>query len=89
MKMIITALMWGVQLLAVLCSTANALVAGMLPKSVDNLEILRIAASIAEEVLVDLREDAFRLDVAGAVLAARAVLHAAGQADLVLRRDTR
>ena len=70
-------------------AAANALEAGMLPCSADEREILRIAASIAEGIPADLREAVFRLDEAGAVLAARAVLHAAGHADLVIRRDAR
>jgi hypothetical protein len=59
-------------------AAASALEAGALPCSPGEREILRIAAGIAEGIPVDLREAAFRLDVAGAGLAASAILHAAG-----------
>jgi hypothetical protein len=68
---------------------AAALEAGALPCSPGEREILRIAASIAEGIPVDLREAAFRLDEAAAAVAARAVLHAAGHRDLVIGRDAR
>ena len=59
-------------------AAASALEAGALPCSPGEREILRIAAGIAEGIPVDLREAAFRLDAAGAGLAASAILHAAG-----------
>ena len=54
----------------------------MLPCSGGEGRVLRIAASIAEGVPVDLREAATGLDVNNAALAAAAVLHAAGHRDL-------
>ena len=62
-------------------AAARALGAGMLPCSGEG-RVLRIAASIAEGVPVDLREAATGLDVNNAALAAAAVLHAAGHRDL-------
>jgi hypothetical protein len=70
-------------------AAAAALEAGTLPCSPGEREILRIAASIAEGIPVDLRGAAFRLDEAAAVLAARAVLHAAGHRELLTGRDAR
>jgi hypothetical protein len=55
--------------------------AGALPCSGEG-RVLRIAASIAEGVPVDLREAVTGLDENNAVLAAAAVLHAAGHRDL-------
>jgi hypothetical protein len=63
-------------------AAAGALEAGELPCSGGEGRILRIAASIAEGVPVDLREAACGLDEGNAVLAAVAVLHAAGHPDL-------
>jgi len=57
---------------------AHALGAGMLPCSGGEGRVLRIAASIAEGVPVDLREAVTGLDENNAALAAAAVLHAAG-----------
>jgi hypothetical protein len=62
-------------------AAASALEAGALPCSPGEREILRIAASIAEGIPVDLREAAFGLDEANASLVAAAVLHAAGHRD--------
>jgi hypothetical protein len=59
-------------------AASSALEAGLLPCSPGEREILRIAASVAEGIPVDLREAAFRLDAAGADLAASAIVHAAG-----------
>ena len=55
---------------------------GVLPCSGGEGRVLRIAASIAGGVPVDLREAVTGLDEANAVLAAAAVLHAAGHRDL-------
>ena len=59
-----------------------ALEAGRLPCSGGEGRMLRIAASIGEGVPVDLREAVTGLDENNAVLAAAAVLHAAGRRDL-------
>jgi len=59
-------------------AAASALEAGMLPCSGGEGRVLRIAASLAEGVPVDLREAVTGLDEVNAVLAARAVCHAAG-----------
>jgi len=59
-----------------------ALEAGVLPCSGGEGRVLRIAASIGEGVPVDLREAVTGLDENNAVLAAAAVLHAAGRRDL-------
>jgi hypothetical protein len=67
-------------------AAASALEAGALPCPPGEREILRIAASIAEGIPVDLREAAFRLDGADASLVAAAVLHAAGHRDLLIGR---
>jgi hypothetical protein len=63
-------------------AAAGALEAGVLPCSGGEGRMLRIAVSIAEGVLVDLREAVTGLDERNAVLAAAAVLHAAGHRDL-------
>jgi hypothetical protein len=55
-----------------------ALEAGRLPCSSSEGQVLRLAASFGEGVPVDLREAVCGLDGANAMLAARAVLHAAG-----------
>jgi len=71
-------------------AAAGALAAGALPCSGGEGRVLRIAASIAEGVPVDLREAVTGLDENNAVLAAAAVLHAAGHRDLhVAARDER
>ena len=56
--------------------------AGVLPCSGGEGQVLRIAASIAEGVPVDLREAVTGLDESNVVLAASAVLHAAGHRSL-------
>ena len=61
---------------------AGALEAGALPCSGGEGRVLRIAASIAAGVPVDLREAVTGLDENNAMLAAAAVLHAAGCRDL-------
>ena len=63
-------------------AAACALEAGALPCSGGEGRVLRIAASIAAGVPVDLREAVTGLDENNAVLAAAAVLHAAGCRDL-------
>jgi hypothetical protein len=63
-------------------AAADALEAGVLPCSGGEGRVLRIAASIAEGVPVDLREAVTGLDESNAVLAASAVLHAAGHRGL-------
>jgi len=63
-------------------AAARALEAGVLPCSGGEGRVLRIAASIAAGVPVDLREAVTGLDENNAVLAAAAVLHAAGRWDL-------
>jgi hypothetical protein len=63
-------------------AAALALEAGALPCSGGEGRVLRIAASIAAGVPVDLRETVTGLDENNAVLAAAAVLHAAGRRDL-------
>jgi hypothetical protein len=63
-------------------AAARALESGALPCSGGEGRVLRIAASIAGGVPVDLREAVTGLDESNAVLAAAAVLHAAGYRDL-------
>jgi hypothetical protein len=63
-------------------AASRALGAGALPCSGGEGRVLRIAASIAGGVPVDLREAVTGLDENNAVLAAAAVLHAAGCRDL-------
>jgi hypothetical protein len=63
-------------------AAAGALEAGALPCSGGEGRVLRIAASIAVGVPVDLRDAVTGLDENNAVLAAAAVLHAAGSRDL-------
>ena len=63
-------------------AAAAALEAGGLPCSGGEGRMLRIAAGIAEGVPVDLREAVTGLDEKNAVLAAAAVLHAAGHRGL-------
>jgi len=62
-------------------AAARALEAGALPCSGGEGRVLRIAASIAGGVPVDLGESVTGLDEDNAVLAAAAVLHAAGHRD--------
>ncbi len=63
-------------------AAAGALEAGALPCSGGEGRVLRIAASIAEGVLVDLREAVTGLDENNTILAVAAVLHAAGHPGL-------
>ena len=63
-------------------AAARALEAGVLPCSGGEGRVLRIAASIGGGVPVDLREAVTGLDERNAVLAAAAVLRAAGHRDL-------
>ena len=63
-------------------AAARALGAGALPCSGGEGRVLRIAASIAGGVPVDLGEAVTGLDENNAALAAAAVLHAAGHRDL-------
>src|SRR6266566_7607102 len=63
-------------------AAAGALEAGVLACSGGEGRVLRIAASIAEGVPVDLREAVTGLDEGNAVLAAAAVLRAAGHGGL-------
>ena len=63
-------------------AAARALEAGELPCSGGEGRVLRIAASVGGGVPVDLREAVTGLDENNAVLAAAAVLHAAGHRDL-------
>ena len=64
-------------------AAACALEAGALACSGGEGKVLRIAASIAEGMPVDLREAVTGLDESNVVLAAAAVLHAAGHRSLV------
>jgi hypothetical protein len=59
-------------------AAVRALEAGVLPCPGGEGHVLRIAASIAEGVPVDLREAVTGLDVSNVVLAAEAMLHAGG-----------
>lgn len=59
-------------------AAVGALEAGRLPCSPSEGQVLRIAASIADGVPVDLRDGVSGLDTANIVLVAEAVLHAAG-----------
>jgi hypothetical protein len=61
-----------------------ALHAGRLACAESEAGMLRVAASIAEGVRVDLRDAVSGLDVANVVLVARAVLHAAGHRGAVV-----
>ena len=63
-------------------AAASALETGVLPCSAGEGRVLRIAASIAEGVPVDLREAVTGLDASNIVLVAEAVLHAAGHRNL-------
>lgn len=63
-------------------AAAGALEAGVLPCAGGEGRVLRIAASIAEGVPVDMREAVTGLDEDNAVLAAAAVLRAAGHGGL-------
>jgi hypothetical protein len=66
-------------------AAADALESGALACSAGERRVLRIAASLAAGVPVDLREAVTGVDVGNAVLAAAAVLHAAGHRGLGAR----
>jgi hypothetical protein len=68
-----------------------ALGAGRLPCSDSEAQILRIAASIADGIAVNMREAVSGLDVANMALVCQAVLHAAGhrEAGVVLAEASR
>lgn len=65
-----------------------ALEAGHLPCSASEGQILRIAASLAEGIPLDMREAVCGLDRANIVLVVEAILHAAGhrECDVALAR---
>ena len=63
-------------------AAVGALEAGVLPCSGGEGRVLRIAASLAVGVPVDLREAVTGLDERNVVLAVAAVLHAAGHRDV-------
>jgi hypothetical protein len=67
-------------------AAAAALEAGVLACSSGEGQVLRLAASIAAGVPVDLREALTALDQASSGLAAAAVLYAAGHRDVLARR---
>ena len=62
-----------------------ALEDGALPCSSGERQVLRVAASIAEGVPIDLRDAVSCLDAVGGVLVARAVLAAGGHHEAVAR----
>ncbi|HTQ89053.1 MAG TPA: hypothetical protein VMK84_06120 [Streptosporangiaceae bacterium] len=70
-------------------AAVGALEAGALACASSEGRMLRLAASIAAGVPVDLGDAVSGLDEANAGLVAAAVLHAAGHGDLVIRRDAR
>jgi hypothetical protein len=70
-------------------AAVGVLAAGGLPCSGGESRVLRLAASIAGGVPVDLREALTGLDEANSVLVAAAVLHAAGHRDLLAGRGGR
>ena len=70
-------------------AAAGALAAGALPCSGSEGQVLRLAASIACGVPVDLGDAVTGLDEATAGLVADAVLHAAGHGRLPAGRDAR
>jgi hypothetical protein len=70
-------------------AAAGALAAGVLPCSSGEGRVLRLAASIAAGVPVDLRDALTGLDEANGGLVAAAVLHAAGHRDLLAGRGGR
>jgi hypothetical protein len=67
-------------------AVAGALEAGELPCARSEGQVLRLAASIAAGVPVDLGGAVSGLDASSTGLVARAVLHAAGYRDLMARR---
>jgi hypothetical protein len=70
-------------------AAACALEAGVLPCSSGEGQVLRLAASIAAGVPVDLRQALTALDEASSGLAAAAVLHAAGHRVVLAGRGAR
>jgi hypothetical protein len=70
-------------------AAAASLEAGVLACSSGEGQVLRLAASIAAGVPVDLREVLTGLDKTSSGLAAAAVLHAAGHRDLLAGRGER
>jgi len=66
-------------------AAAGALQAGELPCASSEVQVLRLAMSIAAGVPVDLGGAVPGLDAANAGLVADAVLHAAGHRDLMVR----
>lgn len=70
-------------------AAVGALEAGALPCAGGEGQVLRLAASIAAGVPVDLGGAVSGLDTADAGLVAAAVLRAAGHRDLVVGRDAR
>jgi hypothetical protein len=66
-------------------AAADALASGALACSAGERRVLQIAVSLAAGVPVDLREAVTGVDVGNAVLAAAAVLHAAGHRGLGAR----
>ncbi len=66
-------------------AAAGALQAGVLPSGSSQVQVLRLAASIAAGVPVDLGGAVSGLDAANAGLVAGALLHAAGHRDLMVR----
>ncbi|HEY1002866.1 MAG TPA: hypothetical protein VGD83_24810 [Streptosporangiaceae bacterium] len=69
----------GRQVAAIDFGAAAEAVQGVLPCSDGERQVLLVAASIAEGILVDLREAALCMDADNAVRAAQAVCHAAGR----------
>ncbi len=65
-------------------AAVGALVSGGLPCSSGERRVLRLAASIAAGIPVDLSEALTGLDRAGITAAARAVLHAGGHRDVTV-----
>ena len=70
-------------------AVADALAAGKLPCSGSEGQVLRLAASIACGVLVDLGGAVSGLDAANTGLVADAVWYAAGHRELMVRRGAR
>jgi hypothetical protein len=66
-------------------AAVTALDAGRLPCSGSEGQLLRIAASTAEGIPVDLGEAVTSLDEANLALVARAVLHAGGHRGAIVR----
>jgi hypothetical protein len=79
----------GRQVAAVDFAAAVEAVAGVLPCSEGERQVLLVAASIAEGIPVDLREAALCMDAVDAAWAARAVCHVAGCRVGVVAEDGR